>query len=68
MNIMGYNNKYVAELENLIMDELLPMYLVGCRSSGVTPSTSRILQKLLTAQRLKEEVPALLDKDFSVLA
>ena len=64
---MFYNKKYIKELEDIIMDELLPMYLVGCRSSGIKPNTNKILSKLLEARSLKEEVPALLDKDFSKL-
>ena len=43
--------KYAEDLEQLIMDKLLPMYLVGCRSSGVRPDQTEILKKLLEVRR-----------------
>jgi hypothetical protein len=61
-----FDRSYVLELENLIMDELLPMYIAGCRSTGRTPNTSEILKKLTQARSRRSEYPALLDKDFSV--
>lgn len=43
--------KYAEELEVLIMEQLLPMYLVGCRSSNVRPDQNEILKKLLEVRR-----------------
>lgn len=58
---------YSLALENIIMDELLPMYLVGCRSSGKAEQQNPILIKLMAARReaSKQKICALLDKNFS---
>lgn len=61
---MHYNAEYIAELEDLIMDELLPMYLIGCRASGVDPKMNKMLSRLTSARSLKQQVPALLIKGF----
>ena len=61
-----FDRAYVLALENLIMDDLLPMYLIGCRSAGVDPKMSSILKKLMESKALRREYPALLDKSFSV--
>lgn len=59
---MHYNTAYLEALENCIMDDLLPMYLVGCRSVGREPAQNEILKKLLDARTLKTHVPWLLKK------
>jgi hypothetical protein len=55
-----YSRKYVKELENIIMDDLLPMYIVGCRSVGIDPRANAILRKLLESKNLEKEIPWLL--------
>lgn len=57
-----YNRKYVEALEDLIMDELLPMYMVGCRSVGIDPKSNQILAKLMDAKKKQGETPWLLMK------
>ncbi len=59
---MHYDSKYLAALENCIMDDLLPMYLVGCRSVGKDPAQNAILRKLLEAKTLRGDIPFLLKK------
>ena len=63
---MHYNQEYVKQLEDTIMDDILPMYLVGCRSVGIDPRMNKVLERLVVARALKEEVPALLRKDFDM--
>lgn len=58
---------YEQDLENLIMDELLPIYLVGCRSLGIKSDTNKILKKLMEIRRSRRKLPALLNRDFSKL-
>lgn len=57
-----YDRAYIKALEDLIMDELMPMYIVGCRASGRDPKSSEVLQKLMAAKKLQKEIPYLLDK------
>ena len=59
-----YDRAYVKQLENIIMDDLLPMYIMGCRSVGINPNTNIIVSKLIDARKLKEEIPALLNAEF----
>lgn len=59
------SSKYIKELEDLIMDELIPMYLVGCRSSGRDPKLNLIQKKLLELRSGIVELPALLKKRSS---
>lgn len=59
---MHYNREYINELENCIMDELIPMYIVGCRASGRDPNVNPILKRLLEARELKQQIPKLLQK------
>ncbi len=59
---MHYNGDYIKELENCIMDELIPMYIIGCRSSGRDPNVNPILKRLLEARELKQQIPKLLQK------
>lgn len=59
---MHYNSDYINELENCIMDELIPMYIVGCRASGKDPNMNPILKRLLEARELKQQIPKLLQK------
>ena len=42
---------YSKALEDLIMDQLLPMYLIGCRSSGKPSDQNQILKDLLEARK-----------------
>ncbi len=58
-----YDRKYVLELENLVMDELIPMYIVGCRSVGRSPGTGEILAKLMKARGERRETPWILKKN-----
>jgi hypothetical protein len=62
---MHYNTEYLMALENCIMDDLLPMYIVGCRSVGRDPGSNAILKKLLDARTLRGETPFLLKKPIS---
>ena len=57
---MHYNTEYLMALENCIMDDLLPMYIIGCRSVGKDPATGPILKKLLESRTLKTPIPWLL--------
>lgn len=59
---MHYNTEYLMALENCIMDDLLPMYLIGCRAVGREPEQNSILKKLLDARTLRTPVPWLLKK------
>ena len=52
-------NKYTEALETLIMDELLPMYIVGCRSKQVDPKLQPILKRLLAAKKKLNPIPYL---------
>lgn len=61
-----YDRKYVLRLETLIMDELMPMYLVGCRVSGVNPRQNEIIAKLMDAMNAKEETPWLLKNENNI--
>ena len=54
--------EYINELEDIISDILLPAYIENCRSKGIKPKTSEILNRLTQAQKLKKEVAALLRK------
>lgn len=60
---MQYDKDYVRELENLIMDTLLPSYIEFCRSKGIDPKSHLILRRLLGAKKLRKEVPILLRKE-----
>ncbi len=55
-----YDRKYVKLLEDLIMDDLLPMYIIGCRASGVDPKSNLILDKLMKARNEQKEIPWIL--------
>lgn len=55
-----YDRKYVAALEDLIMDELLPMYLVGCRVTGIDPKSQQVMARLLEAKGQQLETPMLM--------
>ncbi len=55
-----YDRKYVLELENLVMDELIPMYIIGCRSVGRKPLVHSILDKLMKARGERREMPWIL--------
>ncbi len=61
-----YDRKYVLELERIIMDELMPMYLTGCRVCGVDPKSNQIVASLLAAKELQNETPYLLKNDNNI--
>lgn len=46
---------YSKALEELIMDQLLPMYLVGCASSGISSDQNKILKDLLEARKKTQD-------------
>ena len=57
---MKYNEEYVLELENLVMDRLLPAYIEHCRRNGIDPNQHEIVKDLLRIMKKKKEVPILL--------
>ena len=57
-----YDRAYVTALEDLIMDDLLPMYIVGCRSVGIDPKSNQLLAKILEVKKLQKETPWILMK------
>lgn len=57
---MKYNEEYVLELENLVMDRLLPAYIEHCRRKGIDPNQHEIVKDLLRIMKKKKEVPILL--------
>ena len=57
---MKYNEEYVLELENLVMDRLLPAYIEHCRRKGIDPNQHEIVRDLLRIMKKKKEVPILL--------
>lgn len=54
------SNEYIAALELLIMDDLIPMYIVGCRSRGIDPKVQPLLRRLMEAKRKPNKVAYLL--------
>ena len=58
-----YDRKYVGLLEDLIMDELIPMYIIGCRSIGKKPMVNSILDKLMKARGERRDTPWILKKE-----
>ncbi len=57
---MHYTSQYVKQLEDLIMDKLLPGYIENCRNSGIDPKTNQIISDLMKIRRSKREIPYLL--------
>ncbi len=57
-----YMHEYVKELEELIANVLLPVYIEHYRLLGRPNPTKDINQKLLQAMRKKKKVPAILQK------
>lgn len=53
--------KYIQELEDLIMDVLLPSHIQYCRNMGIDPRTNDILSKLMEIRKNKRKLPYLLD-------
>lgn len=53
-------NEYTRALETLIMDDLIPMYIVGCRSKGINPNLQPLLKRLLAAKKKPNKVAYLL--------
>jgi protoheme ferro-lyase len=56
-------DKYVKELEDLISETLLPVYLEHYRLLGKPSPISGINSRLLEAMRAKPKVPYLLRKE-----
>lgn len=54
--------EYCAELEALIIDVLLPVYLEHARLTGKKDALKNINADLLAAVRKKRKVPAILQK------
>ncbi len=54
--------EYCAELESLIIDVLLPVYLEHARLTGKKDALKNINADLLAAVRKKRKVPAILQK------
>lgn len=55
-------DEYVKELEDLIMDKLLPGYIENCRTKGIDPKIQEISSHLLKVKKLYKPLPALLRK------
>lgn len=55
-------HEYVEELEELIANVLLPVYIEHYRLMGRENPTKDINQKLLRAMRKKRKIPVLLQK------
>lgn len=54
--------EYCAELETLIIDVLLPVYLEHARLTGKKDALKNINADLLAAVKKKRKVPAILQK------
>jgi hypothetical protein len=54
--------EYCAELETLIIDVLLPVYLEHARLTGKKDALKNINADLLAAVKRKRKVPAILQK------
>jgi len=54
--------EYCAELETLIIDVLLPVYLEHARLTGKKDAIKNINADLLAAVRKRRKVPAILQK------
>lgn len=57
---------YINELEKLITEELLPVYLEHYRLLGRPAPTKKINAKLINAMRAKRKVCRLLERDSYV--
>lgn len=55
--------EYIKELEDLIVNTLLPAYIEHYRLLGRPSPAKEINQKLLSAMKRKKQVPALLQKE-----
>jgi hypothetical protein len=53
------NTTYTDDLENFIMDELLPAYIESKTRNGENPNQSYIVKKLLKIMRERRQVPAI---------
>lgn len=56
-------NDYCKELENLIINVLLPVYVEHARRTGNKDALKKINADLLAAMRKKRKIPVLLQKD-----
>lgn len=54
---------YTRELERLIIDELLPIYLTHARLTGDKDAFKRINPQLIAAMKKRRKVPKLLEKE-----
>ncbi len=55
--------EYTKQLETLIIDVLLPVYLEHARRTGDTEAYRKINSELLSAMKAKKKVPRILMKD-----
>lgn len=55
--------EYTRQLETLITDVLLPVYLEHARLTGNTEAYRKINSELLAAMKTKRKVPRILMKD-----
>lgn len=55
-------DQYTKELEQLIVDELLPAYLAYARITGDTSAIKKIHPRLLAIGKRVRKVPAILEK------
>lgn len=62
------NTQYIKDLENFIMEELLPAYIESYSRRGLDANQSYIIKKLLAIMKTKKEVPALLRIKFHSVA
>lgn len=57
---MSISHSYVKELENLVLDTLLPIYIKYQKSRGVLTPLNGINPDLLSRIKKKKQLPALL--------
>lgn len=57
---LNFTRNYVLELEELILEELLPIYERYHREKGIKPSYKRIHPDLIRDIKQKKTLPALL--------
>lgn len=57
-----YDRTYVKQLEDLICDVLIPVYMQHHRELGNAHPGAEILKKMIKMQKSRREVPALLKR------
>lgn len=53
-------DNYTLNLENLIVNQLLPSYLAYCKLTGVVPELEQIPQALVSRATQRQKLPLLL--------